>query len=266
MGGRVGVHVLPGTSRAVAVGDCRLVLGRLGAWASRLTRFASTSDLARLNADPRSSVPVRPTLAAVLDWGRGAEAATDSIVNIAMLDERLAAEEAPGAQAGRPRRHPPPSQPMCALPMHGRWTVAPAGPASGGPWTFGSTSTGWPKAGSPTARSPSWIGMPAAVVDADGDVAVRLDPGQSWWIGVGDPRDADVDLATLRFEGETRFGSTRFGIATSGTSVHRWSQRQIGRRTTSSTPGPAGPPTPTSSRRRSSHGRRARPRRTRRRP
>jgi thiamine biosynthesis lipoprotein len=63
---------------------------------------------------------------------------------------------------------------------------------------------------------------PAAVVDADGDVAVRLDRGRSWWIGIGDPDDPGMDLATLRLVGDAPIGPSRFGIATSGTSIHRW--------------------------------------------
>ena len=62
---------------------------------------------------------------------------------------------------------------------------------------------------------------PAALVDADGDIAVRVGHGISWDIAVVDPRHADgEDLASLRVDDT---GSPEpIGIATSGTSVHRW--------------------------------------------
>ena len=224
MGGRVGVHVLPSGPRSGAERDCERVLGRLGAWATRLTRFTSTSDLARLNADPRSCAPVRPTLAAVLDWGRGAEAATDSIVNIAMLEERLAAEDTLRATTEEARATS--SLDPTRVRASDAWSMDRGARETrirrpvGLRFDLDGVAKGW-LADRALALLDRYA---AAVVDADGDVAVRLDPGQSWWIGVGDPRDTDVDLATLRFEGEARLGSTRFGIATSGTSVHRWNR------------------------------------------
>jgi thiamine biosynthesis lipoprotein ApbE len=92
MGGRVAVHVLAGYDPTRARRDAVRVLGRMRTWAGRLTRFEAGSDLMRLNADPRAIVPVGPTLAAVLDWARAAEAATDGIVDVTLLDARLAAE------------------------------------------------------------------------------------------------------------------------------------------------------------------------------
>jgi thiamine biosynthesis lipoprotein len=63
----------------------------------------------------------------------------------------------------------------------------------------------------------------SAVVDADGDIAVRVAAGDEWAIGIADPRDPvdpSARLATLRLTAErTR---REFGVATSGTSVHRW--------------------------------------------
>jgi len=63
----------------------------------------------------------------------------------------------------------------------------------------------------------------SAVVDADGDIAVRVVDDEGCRIGVADPRDPRTQLATLRLE---RGGDAvaRFGVATSGTSVHRWTR------------------------------------------
>jgi thiamine biosynthesis lipoprotein len=64
--------------------------------------------------------------------------------------------------------------------------------------------------------------FPAAVVDADGDIAIRLGHGQRWRFGVADPRMRGVDLVEIDLVGSDRGGGRRFGLATSGTSIHRW--------------------------------------------
>ena len=96
MGGTVGVHVRPADGGMTASIEARRaagsIVGRLGAWADRLTRFSETSDLTRLNATRSRRVPVRPTLAATLDWARQAEGLSDGIVDVTLLDARLAAE------------------------------------------------------------------------------------------------------------------------------------------------------------------------------
>ena len=65
---------------------------------------------------------------------------------------------------------------------------------------------------------------PGVAVDADGDIALRADVDVEWLIDIADPRRGtagDVPLATLKISGGT--GWTRcYGVATSGTSVHRW--------------------------------------------
>ena len=66
-------------------------------------------------------------------------------------------------------------------------------------------------------------GYPAVLVDADGDLAIALAFGEVWRIGVADPRTEGDTLATVELRGLDPSGSQRFGLATSGTSVHRWS-------------------------------------------
>jgi thiamine biosynthesis lipoprotein len=65
-------------------------------------------------------------------------------------------------------------------------------------------------------------GWPVAVVDVDGDVAIRLAPGKACAIGIADPGRAGMDLLVLRLVGRVGAEATRYGVATSGTSVHRW--------------------------------------------
>ena len=62
---------------------------------------------------------------------------------------------------------------------------------------------------------------PAALVDADGDIALRIGEGVTWDIGVADPRGpGGDDLALIR--PDERLSRGPIGIATSGTSIHRW--------------------------------------------
>jgi thiamine biosynthesis lipoprotein len=62
---------------------------------------------------------------------------------------------------------------------------------------------------------------PGAIVDADGDVALRVAHGERVPVGVGDPRDPETDLAVLALEAPT-VAPAMFGVATSGISIHRW--------------------------------------------
>jgi thiamine biosynthesis lipoprotein len=64
---------------------------------------------------------------------------------------------------------------------------------------------------------------PSAIVDADGDIAVRLGRGTRARFGVADPRSPRTFLAQLDLAAPDDGGSASFGLATSGTSVHRWS-------------------------------------------
>lgn len=222
MGGQVAVHVEPHSDRDdrdQVVMDADRVLRRIAAWADRLTRFTETSELTRLNRDPRPEVPVGPTMAAVLDWARAAEGTSGGIVDIGMLDARLAAEAAAIGPASRERSVPgSPASRAWSLDRLPRGAVVrrPAGLR----FDLDGVGKGWlaDRALDRLSR------YGAAVVDADGDLAIRLDAGRSWSFGVADPRLEGYDLAVLRLTprlaGSEQGG--RFGLATSGTSVHRW--------------------------------------------
>ena len=230
MGGYVGVHISPASpsEARTAAAEADSVLRRIATWAARLTRFAPISELSRLNDDRRAEVPVGPTLAAILDWSRRAESMTDGIVDIGLLDARLAAES--GASDG----DAPVSAGHQASPASRSWSLDRRARGAimrrpvGLRFDLDGIGKGWL-----ADRSVGRLGRhPAAVVDADGDVAVGLEPGMTWWFGVADPRLADHDLALMRLSPRGSRGDRadgRFGLATSGTSVHRWAKGGIER-------------------------------------
>lgn len=208
LGGRVGIHLRAATPDHLEVArTASRTLDRMEAWAARLTRFDPRSELSRLNASPATTTVIGPTLGAVLDWARAAEAATDGVVDAALLDQRLAAE------AGAP----------APVPAHRRWSLL-RGPRRtilerGGRLRFDldGIAKGWL-----ADRAACLLGGFAAVaVDADGDVAVRLDPGEALPLGVADPANPGMDLAVIRLVNDTTVRQD-YGVATSGTTIHRW--------------------------------------------
>lgn len=233
MGGRVGVHLRRQASvdgrwgdrdaraaqEEVARSDARRLLRRLAAWAARLTRFEAASELMRLNGDPRCAVPVRPTIAAVLKWARQASMRTEGLVDVTLLDQRLAAEagttgwEAPRPMADR-------GWTLASL-MHGALVRRPAGLG----FDLDGVAKGW-LADRALALT---TGYPSALIDADGDIAGRLATGESWAVSVADPRAPGAVLAILELTASAAETETRFGLATSGTSIHRWGQPVEGR-------------------------------------
>ncbi len=210
MGGLVSVQVLDEAGDEACLERSAVrVLDRIEAWAARLTRFSSDSELMRLNAAPGRLVPIGPTLTAVLDWARMAQGLTDGLVDASLLDERLA------AQAGLDP----------AIPI-----------AAGRRWSLRRTARGAAVEREPGVRfdldgvAKGWLADRAlaitpgrsALVDGDGDVALRVAPGDTWSVGIADPRSPGALLGALDLGpgGET---TREWGIATSGTTVHRWS-------------------------------------------
>jgi thiamine biosynthesis lipoprotein len=220
MGGHMDVRItgaasqLPRAERVVA-----RVGRRVAVWASRLTRFSATSDLARLNARPRErETIIRPTLAAVLEWARRGAAQSGGSVDVTLLAARLAAEdpiESAGSLDVAPqvdRRREP------------SWSVTPSRRgavlerAPGTQFDLDGVVKGWIADRAVTLLRP-W---PGALVDADGDVSLHVTLGVDWFVGIADPLATDGRLlGMLRFVGERPWRES-FGIATSGTTVHRW--------------------------------------------
>ena len=226
MGGRLEIHVAaPQPDAGAAEREMRQVAGRVRAWAAVLTRHDPASQLMRLNADPRAAVAVGPTLAAALGWALEAARLTGGVVDASLLDARLRAEaEAVGSASASVTVTLGAGPSVRARPHVERWTLAGGGRhrcgvvthAAGVRLDLDGIAKGWL-----ADRALARLRWPGAIVDADGDIAVRAATGESWEIGVGDPRDDGAVLGVLVLPGGPLGGRT-YGVATSGTSVHRW--------------------------------------------
>ncbi len=217
LGGSVGIHLQTGNApgdEARARREALQRLDRIAVWAARLTRFAPTSDLVRLNGAPGSRVPVRPTLAAVLDWGRAAQGLSDGIVDIALLDARLAAE----GIGSWPTQSARPSAASRGWSIdrgsRGSDILRPAGLS----FDLDGVAKGWlaDRALSRLAAH-RWV-----AVDVDGDIAIRVERDRRVRFGVADPRTSGCVLVELELAGPEAGGQRAFGLATSGTTIHRW--------------------------------------------
>jgi len=210
MGGAVTVRILDESEAVRLEREALRVLGRIEAWAGRLTRFAPDSELMRLNRASTSLVPIGPTLTAALDWARTAEGMTEGLVDASLLDERLAAEAGfdPTVPASAGRRW--------SLRRTARGAAVDRQP--GVRFDLGGVAKGW-LADRALAITPGR----SALVDGDGDVAIRVAPGDSWAIGIGDPQQPATLLGALDL-GADGDVTREWGIATSGTSVHRWAR------------------------------------------
>lgn len=212
MGGRLEIAIATDSARrAAAELAARRAVQRVDAWASRLTRFSDTSDLSNLNSRSERTIALRPTLAATLRWAAVAHERSDGIVDATLLDARIAAERGTSIPAVDDR---------C-------WTIRPAGRlaildrAAGVRFDLDGLAKGW-LADRAAALLSEW---PGVAVDADGDIALRAAEDVEWHVDVADPRSADTSaratLATLRLRGGASWTQS-YGVATSGTSVHRW--------------------------------------------
>jgi thiamine biosynthesis lipoprotein len=209
MGGRLAIDVTvsaEGVASAPIADVARRVARRVDAWAGRLTRFDEASELMRLNRDPHTGVVVGPTLARVLKWAREASARTDGLVDATLLAERLAVETGQATPPNRDHRWD--------LMRRGRGAVVLRGAGVG--LDLDGVAKGWL-----ADRALGLLGVfPGASVDADGDIAIRVAAADAIDVGIADPRAPDHLLAVVRLDG--RSSGASYGVATSGTSVHRW--------------------------------------------
>ena len=229
MGGRVGVYLrlahpplcelarptVEATRREDARRKAVRTIQRIGAWADRLTRFTPTSELSRLNADKADVVPVGPTLAAVLADAAQAARDTNGIVDATLLDARLAAEDPSAESVSGPFVRVDRSWTVELQARGGRVTRRP-----GVRFDLGGIAKGWMA----DRAAATLAAHPCVIVDADGDLAIALAHGEEWQIGVADPREPGAQLGMLQLAGLDPSRPQKFGLATSGTSVHRWSR------------------------------------------
>ena len=213
MGGMLEVTItVEPERRAAAAQAARRAAHRVQVWASRLTRFSPDSDLSALNTSRESQILVRPTLAGALRWAADAERRSNGVVDATMLDQRLAAENGTQVEPDSVRS----------------WRVANADASRTAVvertadfrFDLDGVAKGWI-----ADRAADLLhGWPGVAVNADGDISVHADSGVEWFVSVADPRsngEDDPPLATLRLRGGDGW-SRGYGVATSGTSVHRW--------------------------------------------
>lgn len=184
------------------------LLDRIAAWATRLSRHDPASDLSRMNRDPRPAVRVRPTLAAALHAAASSRRLSGGMVDAGVLDARLRVEE------GGP-----------AVPA-GRWTIrgdVVSRPAGAG-LDLSGVAKGW--MADRALSLPAILRLPVALVECDGDIALRSDGSIPFDIQIEDPRDPDPGtldpIATISLPAGR---PVRLGIATSGTYRHAWNGR-----------------------------------------
>jgi thiamine biosynthesis lipoprotein len=216
MGGVLTLTVEGKVEAADADRRLRQVGSRVHRWADRLTRFDPASELCALNATPGTDpVAVGPTLAAVLERASRLVDRTEGLFDATLLDERLRAEHRGVAPAGSGHGDRGGTRRDWLLRDSGRGTRQ-VERCPGVRFDLDGVAKGWI---ADRARA-LLTDMPSAVVDADGDIALHVAPGTDWEVAVADPASDTAELARLRV-GDRR--STRvLGVATSGTTVHRW--------------------------------------------
>jgi len=203
MGGWISA-VVGGAGDAAAVS----ILGRVAAWSRMLWHGDPESDLARLNASAAPVVRVGPTLAAALHAAASARRLSRGIVDAGVLEARRRVE------AGE-----------AAVPA-GRWSIT--GDVAMRPAGIGLDLSGVAKGwlAQRALSLPSVVRLPVALVECDGDIAVRSDGSIPFAIEIEDPRDADpstlAPIATISLPAGM---PVTLGIATSGTYRHVWNGR-----------------------------------------
>ncbi|MEI7745113.1 MAG: FAD:protein FMN transferase, partial [Chloroflexota bacterium] len=184
------------------------LLDRVAAWGSRLSWQDPDSDLSSLNADPAVDVVVPPTLAAALHAAAVARRLSGGLVDAGVLEARLHVE------LGRP------AVPAGAWHIAGDRVTRPGGARL----DLSGVAKGW--LAERALRLPGIGSLPVALVECDGDIAVRSDGSMAFDIEIEDPRDPDP--STLAPIGVIRLPlgqSVRIGVATSGTYRHAWHGR-----------------------------------------
>ncbi len=232
MGGHLGIRVT--LARPINESEertLRSVLQQIGArvntWAALMTRH-HPSQLTRLNASRGVGVRVGPTMASLLSWSADAWEATGGLVNIAMLDERVAAE------TGAPVRGQALSRGWRLELQH--WKHADHVHLCGGilhrpeglHFDLDGVGKGWiaDRATALLARILDTLVATGAIpewrscfVDGDGDIAIQNRGGAETEVRIEIPRVSEATIGAIQVAGSSA------GIATSGTGVHQWGGR-----------------------------------------
>ena len=232
MGGHLGIRVT--LARPINESEERTLRttleqigARVNAWAALLTRH-HPSQLTRLNAASGSEVRVGPTMASLLSWSADAWESTGGLVNIAMLDERIAAE------TGAPMRGQALSRGWRLDLQH--WKHEDHVHLCGGllhrpeglHFDLDGVGKGWiaDRAAALLARLLDAMvaagKIPAGkscFVDGDGDIAIQNRGGAETEVRIEIPRVSEATIGAIQVSGSSA------GIATSGTGVHQWGGR-----------------------------------------
>jgi thiamine biosynthesis lipoprotein len=215
-GGLVGVSVLGPASmepeRAAAAAEARLLAAH-----RQLSRFLPTSELSRLNRDPRARVPADPLLLRLASAAREAGELTEGLVDATLLSEIEAAGYRDSMQ-GRVNVHP--AEPAA---------VAPARPGPARSWAEISVdweagaierpagvaidSGGIAKGLLADEVAAALAGFPAYAVDCCGDARIGGTAGRRRPIRVEDPFGGGP-ICSLEASGG--------GVATSGITRRSW--------------------------------------------
>ena len=150
---------------------------------------------------------VRPTLAAALRWAQDAQRRSNGVVNATMLAQRW-----------------PPSRARAGPVAEARaWTIVPKRRSAVVKRTceFSFDLDGVAKGWIADRAADLLLGWPGVAVNADGDIAFQIGRGVEWLVAITDPGDHGEPIATLSCRA-VAVGRVQFGVATSGTTIHRW--------------------------------------------
>lgn len=233
MGGHLGCRVvwhqaLSTRQRDEASALLGVICARIQAWSGIATRHHE-SQLTRLNASAATSIRVGPMISALLAWAADAWELSGGLVNITMLNERIAAERG-GVYASETTTERAWNLQLRSLHHHEHSHLlgGTLERALGLQFDLDGVGKGWivDRAAAllertldtavAAGRLPEWS---SCFINGDGDLAVRNRAGAQTEISIEIPRDEERAIGSLMVSGPA------CGVATSGTGVHHWGGR-----------------------------------------
>ena len=194
-------------------------------WEDCLSRFRPHSELNQLNRSQGQAVPVSETLWSVLQAARRAAENSQGLVTPTVLNALVSAgyehsfESLEGQQTAGKQTAGGSQSGACAtfqeieLDERNRTVRLPQDVHI----DFGGIAKGWAAHQAMKRLQP----YGPSLVDAGGDIAISglQTNGETWAVGVDDPRDPEATLGTLNLG--------RCGVATSGKDYRRWQQNSV---------------------------------------